>query len=61
MEIDFERLRHDLLDYFGSATPFFTIAMADVIRIEKASDIELLNIINETDLDINNYIYSKTK
>ena len=44
-DIDFVSLRNDLIDYFGSATPFYGIAMADVV-----------NIINEKNLDITDYI-----
>lgn len=55
-DIDFVSLRNDLIDYFGSATPFYGIAMADVVKVENASNLELLNIINETTLDITDYI-----
>ena len=60
-DIDFDSLRNDLRDYFGSATPAFPMAIIDVIDVENASDIELLNIINNTTLNIMDYIkdYSK--
>ena len=60
-DIDFDSLRNDLRDYFGSATPMFPMAIVDVIDVDSASDIELLNIINKTTLNIMDYIkdYSK--
>ena len=60
-DIDFDSLRNDLKDYFGSATPFYQVALADVINIDIVSDIELLNIINQTDLNILNYIKGKRR
>ena len=61
-DIDFDSLRDDLKDYFGTATGVFPIAMADVVNVDTLSDIELLNVINRTNLDITDYIkkdYSK--
>ena len=55
-DIDFISLRRDLIDYFGSAISSSPFAMSDVIRVESATDMELLNIINDTSLDIINYI-----
>ena len=36
--MEIEKLRKKLLDYYGSATPFFPMATADVIRVEQMSD-----------------------
>ena len=55
MEIDYERLRRDLLNYFGSATPYFKAAYIDVMRVENASDYELELIANDYGFDLNNY------
>jgi hypothetical protein len=35
-------LREKLIDYYGSATPFFAVAHADVVRIEHMSDDEII-------------------
>ena len=56
-DIDFVSLRNDLIDYFGMATPYNPIAMADVVNVESASDMELLNIINNTDLNLLDYVH----
>ncbi len=55
-DIDFDNLRQDLIDYFGPATPSYPIAMSDVINVETASDLELLNIAASIGWDINNYV-----
>lgn len=41
-ERDIKRLRKKLIDYYGSAMPFFPIATADVIRIEQMTDEEII-------------------
>ena len=55
-DIDFVSLRRDLIDYYGTAVSSSPFAMSDVVNVETASDMELLNIINDTSLDITNYI-----
>lgn len=37
-EREIKQIREKLIDYYGSATPFFPIATADVIRVEQMSD-----------------------
>ena len=41
-EREIERLREQLIDYYGSAAPFFPIASADVIRVEQMTDEEII-------------------
>ena len=55
-DIDFDALRNDLIDYFGSATPIEPLAFADVVDVQSASDMELLNIIGRTSLNILDYV-----
>lgn len=37
-EREVKQIRERLIDYYGSAIPFFSIASADVIRVEQMSD-----------------------
>ena len=37
MNIDYEKLRKDLIDYFGSAIELFPASIMDVIRVENAT------------------------
>ena len=58
--IDIEALRNDLIDYFGSATPMYPVAYADVIRIENASAQELINIAISNHFDLEDYkVYTR--
>ena len=40
---EIEILRKKLIGYYGSAAPFFGAAMADVIRVEQMSDVEVVS------------------
>lgn len=65
IEIDIESLREDLINYYGTATSFYPIAYMDLIKVEKATDEELIQIAIKNNMDLNNYIidnnYSKTR
>lgn len=55
--IDIERLRKDLLDYFGSAMfSGFPMAMMDVMKIQNASADTLIRIASENGFDLSKYI-----
>ncbi len=42
--IDVDSLRHDLIDYFGTASMYNSVAMADLVIVQSASDSEVVNI-----------------
>ena len=55
--IDIERLRIELLDYFGSAMfSGFPMAMMDVSRVENASADTLIRIASENGFNLNKYL-----
>ena len=57
--IDIDRLRSDLIDYFGSATPFYPVAYMDVIDLENASDKRIIEIAISNNINLDNYkVYS---
>ena len=56
LEIDIEKLRSDLIDYFGTAMGFFPVATMDLIKVQNASDEELINIALKNNFDLNKYI-----
>ena len=60
MNIDYEKLREDLVDYFGSAMGFFPVAVMDVIKVENASNGELLEIASQNGFDLSQYELGKT-
>ena len=56
-EIDTERLRSDLMDYYGTATfSGFPMAVIDLSRIERASDQELVEIARKNGVDLRKYM-----
>lgn len=55
-DIDVERLRDDLIDYFGAATPFFPVATMDLIEVENASLEKLIEIAKRNGFNLNDYI-----
>lgn len=60
MNIDYKKLREDLIDYFGSAMALFPVAIIDVTRVESASNLELLELAKQNGFDLSNYELGKT-
>ena len=61
MNIDIERLREDLINYFGTASFYNKMAMMDLIEIEKASDEEVIQIAVDNGFDLERYQEPKIK
>ena len=59
--IDIEKLRNDLINYFGTASFYNPTAMMDLIKIEKASDEEVINIAIQNNFDLSRYEINKKK
>ena len=55
MNIDIDRLREDLIDYFGSAMSFYGAAVMDLTRVEMASDEEIIRIAIQNGFDLSDY------
>ena len=55
MNIDFNKLREDLIDYFGTAMGTFPIAVMNVAEVESASDKELIRIAAKNGFDLSDY------
>ena len=56
MEIDIERLRWDLIDYYGTAMMCgFGMLSIDVRFIERASDEALINVAIQNGFDLEKY------
>ena len=54
-DIDYSRLREDLMNRYGAAMQFFPVAMVDLIKIQNASNGELLEIAIKENLDLSEY------
>ena len=56
MKIDYERLRNDLIDYFGAAMVVVSpVAVLDIDRVESASNDELIQIALQNGFNLNDY------
>ena len=56
--IDTNRLRKDLIDYYGTASfNGFPAAFMDLSKIERMSDEELIRFALEKRVDLDKYIY----
>ena len=55
--IDVDRLRRDLMDYFGTATfSGFPMAVIDLAKIESATDSEIVRIAEKNGFNLRKYI-----
>lgn len=58
--MDFERLRSDLIDYYGSAIfSGFQMAMMDVADVERMTDEELVKEAEKIGLELSKYKKNK--
>ena len=55
MNIDFDKLREDLIDYFGTAMGTFPIAVMSVAEVETATERELIRIATQNGFDLSDY------
>lgn len=59
MEIDYEKLRDALFKHFENELPTIPEALFNLLRVEGASDEELLVIARREKIDLNDYIMEK--
>lgn len=60
-EIDYERLRNDLIDYFGTAMTYYPVAVIELSEVERATDSKLEQIAIQIGFNLNNYIKQKSR
>lgn len=54
-EFNFDLLRNDLIDYFGTATYYNPVARADLIMVSTCSNTDLINIAINNNFDLTKY------
>ncbi len=55
--IDIDRLRRDMKDYYGTAMfNASPMAVMDLSRVERASDMEIVEIAQKNGVDLSDYI-----
>ena len=59
MEIDIAGLRHDLIEYFGSASDVIPYAESELVYVSYCSDDELLSIAIDNNFNLDNYKIEK--
>lgn len=61
MFIDYERLRRDLIDYFGTAMIYNPIAVVELGEVENASIDKLVQIAIQNGFDLSDYENQKKR
>ncbi len=55
MELDIDRLREDLINYFGTALNYQEYAMVDLVQIDALDEQELITLAIQNGFDIDKY------
>ena len=55
MNINFDKLREDLINYFGAAMGMFPISLMDVSKVEQATEQELIKIAKQNGFYLKKY------
>lgn len=53
--IDIDQLREDLETYYGTAMQYNPAAMMDLIKVERASDNEIVKIARDNNINLYDY------
>ena len=61
MNIDTEKLRKDLIDYFGTAMYYNKLSIIDLTSAENCSDYELIEMAINNGFDLDSYINNYKK
>lgn len=55
MNIDYERLRADLIDYYGSAMSYNPMAVIELSKVQSASNNKLIEYALKNNFDLEDY------
>jgi len=61
MDIDYDRLRSDLIDYYGTAMAYNPMAVIELSDVENASYEELIRIAIKNGFDLSDYEKQKKR
>lgn len=61
MEIDIEKLREDLINYFGTAMGLFPVVIMNLSEVQTCSADRLIEIAINNNFDLDKYIIKKCK
>ena len=60
MDIDYEKLRSDLIDYLGTAINYYPMVVEEIQRVQIADNSSLIYYANNYHFDLNNYVKGST-
>lgn len=60
-EINYEKLRRDLIDYFGTAIVYNPMAVIELSEVESANDSKLEQIAIENGFNLSDYVNQKSR
>lgn len=60
-QIDYDKLREDLIDYFGTAMVYNPVAVIELSDVENASDYKLEQIAIRNGFDLSDYEKQKRR
>ena len=61
MNIDYEKLRSDLIDYFGSSVVYNPMAVIELSNVESATDSKLEQIAIQNGFNLSDYEKQKSR
>ena len=61
MNIDYEKLREDLKDYYGTAMSFMPMAVVELSEVERASNQKLIELALKNNFDLSDYETQKIR
>ena len=61
MNIDYEKLREDLKDYYGTAMSFMPMAVVELSQVERASNQKLIELALKNNFDLSDYETQKIR
>ena len=59
--MDYERLREDLIDYFGTAMKYNPMAVIELSEVQSASNQKLIEIARKNGFDLSDYENNKVR
>lgn len=60
-DLDYERLRSDLIDYYGTAIAYNPMAVIELSDVENATDEKLVQIAIQNGFDLSDYEIQKKR
>ena len=60
-DIDYEKLRRDLIDYYGTASQIFPMSIMEISKVERATPNQLIELANKNGFNISDYEINNKK